>query len=838
MGSLGLDLSYALRLIRKNPAFTAIIVLILALGIGANGAIYSVVDAVLVESLPGRHARELVRLYTTEQKGGPETGAFSYPEFREYRENLTSFTGLAAHWLARLQVSEPSGTTEQLAGELVSGNFFEILGVNPEYGRLFTSSDDGARGSNPVVVLSDRYWKRQFDGRPDAIGSILRIDSHDFRVIGVLPASLQEFDRGAQIWLPLSMAIEAEPMMATQIDRLGNDFFSVLARLRPGISMQKAQAELDTVSERLGAGQTIRIWGGMQGEVVSSSSTPPTPNEPWEMQEWKKPWAKLATARTGFTREESRLSWLLLGVAGLVLLVAAADVAGLLLARADQEEKEFAIRASLGASNWTLLRQRLVQGLLLASIGAAAGLVTADWAAKLLFVSAPDGLPLPVGIASSVLSLRVVAFVVCISLLTAVGFSLLAAVRIRPKDLGEKLKRQASSSGPGSRGGSSLRSVLVIGQIALSVVLVVGAALLIQTMRNAARIDLGFDMDHVLSATLDLSRDRYTKERGATMLSPILEKVRTIPGAQSAALVSGKPVLWRPRSQKEGPPECRNLPIAAVSAGYFETLRIPLLQGRDFTTADTKSAPGVVILNRAAANLCWKGDAIGKSYPFLLTVSKRFQVVGIVGNVRTNEENELSPQMYTSLAQFYDALPWQFPFSILVRTSFSPHSIVSALTSQIHSLDPSFVLYNVQTPREALETNFKRQEFFTRILGLFGVLALLLAIAGLYGLLAYLTSKRTREFGIRMALGALPQQILRLVLSQGGRLVIAGIFCGLLAAAGAARLLQSLLFGVSPGDPRIFLLASLPFLFAGLLACFLPARRAASVDPMIALRDE
>ncbi len=371
MGSLRLDFRYALRLIRKNPAFTAIIVLILALGIGANAAIYSIVDAVLVESFPGHNAHEIVRLYTTEQKGGPETGAFSYPEFREYRENLSSFTGVAAYRFAGLQVTEPSGTTEQLAGELVSGNFFEILGVNPEYGRSFTPSDDGARGSNPVAILSDRYWKRQYDGRPDAIGSILRINSHEFTVIGVLPASLQEFDRGAQIWLPMSMAIEAEPMMATQIDRLTNDFFHVLARLKPGISMQMAQAELDTVSAQLGAGQTLHLWEGMEGEDVSPANTSQTVSANGEMWEWKKPWAGLSLARTGFTQEENRLSWLLLGVAGLVLLVATADVAGLLLARADQEEKEFAIRASLGASNWTLLRQRLVQGFLLASFGAA-----------------------------------------------------------------------------------------------------------------------------------------------------------------------------------------------------------------------------------------------------------------------------------------------------------------------------------------------------------------------------------------------------------------------------------------------------------------------------------
>jgi len=837
---LRMELRYALRLMRKNPAFTATVIVILALGIGANAAIYSIVDAVLMQALPGRNAHELVNIYSTEQKGGASNGTFSYPAFREYCENLTSLSGIAAYRTVVLQIAQPDGMAQRISGEVVSGNFFDLLGIEAKYGRLLAASDEGPRGSNPVAVLSERYWKQQFDGRPDAIGSVLHINGHAFTVVGVAPAAMQQFERGPQIWLPLSMAIETEPMMATQIDRYGNDFFHVVARLKPSVSVQTAQAELDQVSARLGAGQTVRLWGDMEHEVVSPSEKPPTPSGQWEMWDWKKPWARVAPATTGFSKEESRLSWLLLGVAALVLLVATADVAGLLLARSDHEEKEFAIRASLGATGWVLLRQRLVQGFLLAGFGAAAGLFTADLAAKLLFASAPEGLPLPVGIASSVLNVRVVSFVIAVSGLTAIGFSLLTALRVRRQDVAENLKRQTAGSWSGRSRGPRLQSLLVIGQIIASIVLLVGVALLLQTMRNVARVDLGFDTEHVLSASLDLSRDGYTKGQGAAMLQPILEKVRSIPGALSVALVNGNPVRWRSRAQKAQQSVCNNLPMVMVSPSYFDTLRIPLLRGRDFSAADAENAPGAVILNQAAANQCWPGgDPIGKSFPRVLTVAKPFEIVGIVGNVRVDEANETPrPQVYTPLAQFYDALPWQFPFSVLVRTNMPPHVMVPALTSQIRSLDSNLVLYDIQTPRELLARSYEREQFFSRILSVMGILALVLAVAGLYGLLAYITAKRTREFGVRLALGALPHQILRLVLSQGGRLIGVGIALGLLAAAGASRFLQSLLFGVSALDGRIFLLASLPFVVAGLLACLVPARKAASVDPMIALRDE
>jgi predicted permease len=838
MGSLRLDLRYALRLMRKHPAFTATVVLILALGIGANAAIYSIVDAVLMQSLPGRNGHELVRLYTTEQKGGAATGAFSYPELVEYRANLTSFAGLAAHRLVVLQVAQENGTAQRISGGVVSGNFFEVLGVDAKYGRLFSASDDGPRGANPIAVVSERFWKEHFDGRVDAIGSLLHINGRAFTVIGVASAAMQEFERGPQIWLPLSMAIEAEPVMATQIDRYGNDFFHVVARLKPGVTIQTPQAELDLVSARFGSGTTVRLWDGMTGQIVSPSSKPPTSSGEWEMWDWKRPWARLVPATTGFSREEDRLSWLLLGVALLVLLLAIADVAGLLIARADHELKEFALRASLGASRWALFQQKLVQGLLFAGLGGIAGLLAAHWTGKLLFASAPQGLPLPVGIAVSVLDGRVAAFVLGLVAVTALGFTMLSAMRGRRGEISETLKRQSAGFSSGSGRGPSLQSILVIGQIVAATVLMVGAALLLATMRNIARIDLGYETEHVLSASIDLSRDGYTKGQGAAMLPPILEKVRAIPGAVSVALVNGNTVRWRAGKEKAEAAVCSNLPMVMVSPEYFQTLDIPLLRGRDFTTADTKGAPGAVILNEAAAKQCWPEGAIGKSYKSILTVPKPFEIVGIVGNVRVDEMNTPQPQMYTPLAQFYDALPWQFAFNVLVRTRMNPHAMASTLTAQIRSLDPNIVIYDIQTPRELLTRGYQREQFLTRILGVFGTLGFILAVSGLYGLLAYVTAKRTREFAVRMALGALPRQILELLLSQGGRLIGLGVMLGLIAAAGVTRLLQSALFGVSATDARIFVLASVPFVAAGLLACWLPARRATAVDPMTALRDE
>jgi putative ABC transport system permease protein len=842
MVSLWQEFRYALRILRKNSGFTAIVVLILALGIGANAAIYAVVDAVVLRPLPGRNPHQLVRMFSTEEKGSAESGATSYPIFKEYRDNLRSFSGIAAYRAVALEVSQGGEIAERIRGAIVSGSFFDVLQIRPRYGRLLSAADDGERGTSPVAVLSEQFWKRQFDGRPDVVGAVIRINGLRYTVVGVAPARLQDFERDPQIWLPISMAIQAEPMMGTQIDRLGNDFFKVVGRLNPHTSIPQAQAELDTVAARLGAGQTIHLREGMEGEEVVASKNPATHEGQWEEYDWKKPWPALAPAQKGFSHEEGRLAWLLLAVAAMVLLIATADVAGLLLARSEHEERELAIRAALGASRWRLLRQQFVQAILLAALGALASLVCASWAGKLLFASAPEGLPLPVGVASSVLGPRVVVFVIAISCAAAVGFSLLSTFTRRRGKISDALKRQPSSLASQPVRSPGLQSALVIAQIGISVVLLIGAGLLIQTMRNVERIDLGFDTDHVLSASLDLSRHGYDKARGAALIEPLLERVRAVPGAEAAALRGGA-VLEKQKSSaswKTKTPECRNLPMNMVTPGYFATLQIPLLRGRDFSAADAKNVSGVVIVNQAASQLCWPGEEpIGKTFPGLATIAKPFAVIGVVGNVKDEQlGQDARPQIYTSLAQFYEAFPWQFSLSILLRTKTPPHTAVSMLSSAVRSLNPNLTLFNVETPRELLADAYSRERFLARVLAVFSLLAFVLAVAGLYGLLAYLTAKRTREFGIRMALGAVPHEIFRLVLVQGGRLTAVGVALGLFAAGTATRLLQSVLFGISSTDASTFAVVAAVFLAIGSLACIVPARRATSVDPMLALRDE
>jgi putative ABC transport system permease protein len=841
MQSLWQDFRYAMRGFRKNRGFSTVAVLILGLGIGANAAIYRVVDVILLRPLPGARPADLVQLAGSEHKGGTEGVPLSYPIFAQYRDNLSSLSGLAAYRNVALYISVDGAAAERMQGAIVSGAFFEVLGLHPRYGRLLTDADDGPRGATPVAVLSERFWRQHFDGRPDAVGKGIRINGEPYTIVGIAPASLQEFEHAPQVWLPLSMAIQADPMMATQIDRVGNTFFKVVGRLKIGVSLRQAQAELDTVSARLGAGQTVQMWEGMEKEEVDSSKIPPANRNQWEQYDWTRPWMTLSPAQKGFGHEESRLSLLMLGVAALVLWIATADVAVLLLVHSEHEEREFAIRAALGASRWSLVRQRMVQGLTLAAFGAIAALFLAFWAGQLLFLSAPENLPLPIAVASPILDLRVATFIFVIACLAGSGFGVLPALKSKAYEISECLKSQRPGLRSGTVSGSRFQAALVVGQVLTAVVLLTSAGLLIRTIRNVARIDLGFDTEHVLSASLDLSRHGYTKSQGAAMLQPLLEKVQSLPGVDSAALRAGSIIdKQRSASWKTKRPECSNLAMNMVSPGYFSTLRIPMLRGRDFSAADGKDGPDVVIVNRAAAQMCWPGaDPIGKFLSGIATVGKPFQIVGVVGNVRDEElRTEFRPQIYTSLSQFYEAFPWQPSLNILVRTTTPPHAVISALDGSARSLDSKLILFNVETPRELLSDAYSREEFFEHILAIFGLLALVLAVSGLYGLLGYVSSRRMKEFGIRMVLGAVPGQVFRLVLWQGAWLIGLGVGLGLVIATAGTRFLQSYVFGVSVTDPWTFAAVATVFISVGLVACWLPARRATGVDPMLALRDE
>ncbi len=841
MDTLLQDFLYAIRTMRKSRAFTLLVVLTLALGIGVNAVVFSMVASVLFGTLPGEKPQELIRLYSGDQQGAVGHDSVALPIYTEYRSDFKSVTKLSAFRDVSLNFSQGNETAERTTGAVVSGDFFDALGLHPLYGRLFSSEDDGARGSNPVVVLSERLWRREFDARPDVIGTSVKINGQHFTVIGVAPSAVQQFDRAAQLWLPVSMAIQADPMLATQIDRMTNPFFNVIGRLRPGVSLNQARQELAALETRLGSGQSVHLRESMTGETVVGTNAAPAGPATEEI-DWQKPWMTLDLAKKNVGAEEVRLSWLLVGVVALVLLIACADVAGLLLARAESGKREAGIRVALGASSWDLYRQHLVQGALFSICGGLCGLLLAWWAQLLILAVAPSDLPLPIGFASSILAPRLILFVVFVSAFAAVAFTLVLAVsesRINPL---EALKGHSSLFGIGSMRGIPVQTFLIIFQIACSVVLLIGAGLLIRTLHSVAKVNLGFDAEHVLSASLDLSRQGYDKSHGARLLEPLREEAAAIPSVQSAALRGGTLIektrtgnRWKTRA-----PDCANLPLNMVSPDYFKTLAIPFFRGRDFLSSDSKDAAGVVIVNQAAAQLCWPDqNPVGQHFPHLATLAKPFEIIGVVGNVNDEQlQKQSRPQIYGSLPQFYQAFPWQLSLSILVRTTLRPHALITELNSSIQQIDNNLALFNVETPREQLEDAFARERFLSLLLSGFGVLALVLAVAGLYGMLAYLTERRTHEFGVRMAMGARPTDILALVVTQGGRLTLAGIVLGTGAAIVCTRYLQALLFGITATDVPTFLAVAF-FLFAvALFACYFPARRATRVDPAIALRHE
>jgi predicted permease len=837
----GHDVRFAIRGLRKNPAAFAVIVLALALGIAVNAVVFSLVDSILFKRLPGKDPERLVRLFSVNQKNSNQLQPTAFPIYMQDRDAMKGFVDLAAYRNVRVQFSTTGGEGRQIYAAVVTGNFFPVLNLGAEKGRVFSSEDDGARGANPVAVLSDRLW-RGLDSQ-DVIGSSIRVNGQSYTVVGIAPPALRDFDHVPELWLPMSMATEADPVLATQMDRMTNPFFFVLGRLAGNISLPQAQAKLDAVDSALGAGQTIHLIEGMEGEQIAASSALQSAQTNDETVEWQRPGAVLRIARKNFSENDVRLSWLLFGIASLVLLIACVDVAGLLAARSAQRQKETAIRLALGASRMQLFRQRFLEGVLLAIAGSGVGMLLAASAERWLLASAPSSL-LPASVeAGSVVNFRLLLFVSAISFMVAVGFSLITTWREADRTFLDSLKGEHSQPSTHLTRQMPAQALWVVFQIAASFILLSGAGLLLRTLQQAARVDLGFSTDHLLTASLDLSRQGYDKTRAAAMPGPILENLKEISGVESAALSMG-PLLnsqpYQSSSKYSAKADCSNLDIVPVTPGYFSTLQIPFLRGRDFSPRDHKNAPGVVIANQAAASLCWPGkDLIGEHLSSVKTRQEPFEVIGLVGNVKNaaGEENP-KPLLYVSLPQFYEAFPFQMTLGIVVRTKLEPHEIMPSLISAIRRLDGNLALNDIETPQETLAQEFSEQNFLSTLLLTFGAMALVLALAGLYGLLSYLTAKRTREFGIRLALGARREDVLYLVLQQGGQLVFGSVFIGVFGAIASAHLLRNFLFGVEGADPLTYFTIAAFVLLVGVAACSLPARRATRVDPVVALRDE
>jgi putative ABC transport system permease protein len=793
------DLRYTARMMRKAPAFTAAVVLTVALAIGANTAIFSFVYAVMLRSLPFAEPQRLVQVAEkNDTLHLPNFGA-SVLNYLSWAEQTKTLERLGAMGFASFNMSG-QGDPEQFTGSPISPSLVPLLGLQPVAGRAFRDGEDKP-GSAPVAMISEGLWKRRFGREPSLVGRSLRLNGIDYTVVGIAPAALGLLT-GGDIWIPLTIDPGRE-------NRL-NHVIQVFGRLKPGVDVTEAQAEMDTVASRVGHQYPeVKDWG-----------------------------IHLVTMSDTFVSAQLRAGLLvLLGAVACVLFIACANIANLLLARAASRQKEIAIRTAMGASRTRLLRQLLVESVALSLIGGALGILAAVWAVGAINGALPPNfLPVPdVGVDSTVLL-----FAAGMTLVTGVLFGIAPAWHGAKADLNAMLKQSAPAAGGGSR--PLLRNGLAAAELALATVLLVGAGLLVQSLLELQRVRLGFQPDGLMTFQLSLPAAKYPGDKAPAFYRELLESLRTAPGIRDAAISSGLPFgagnYTTTPIQTVGKsvlPAGTAVPIdwRIVSPGFFRTLEIPLLRGRDFTDADAPPAPPVIIVSQRTAQTFWGADdPIGRELRQAKDTKGRI-VVGVVGDVRSTALNRESP------TQYYPSPRGVWPLmDVVVRTSGTPESILPALRQKVRAIDPQVPLANVRPMAEWLANNAAQPRLNATLLAIFAGVALLIAAVGTYGVLAYSVSQRTREIGLRIALGAQRGRVLRLVVHGGMTMALAGIGIGVACALGVSRVLATLVFGVPVRDPATFITVTLILTIVALAACLVPAVRASRVDPMVSLREE
>ncbi len=799
----------------------------LALGLGANTALFSLCDRVLLRALPVRHPEQLVVLNVANERSD-SIQSFSYPMYRELRDKNTVFGGMIAQAGAEMNAAY-AGESEKAKGELVSGNYFETLGVRPWLGRLFTQADDRTPGAHPVAVLSYEYWQRRFGGDPAVVGGKLILNNHPMTIVGITPPGFYGTDLSevTDIRVPMMMATVFRPFPANRLQNSGHQWMEVLARLKPGLSRAQAQAGLDVLYRQIHENEIRQL--------------PPRISD-FDKRVARSSHMKLLPGSQGLRQLQDQFSHALLvlfGITLIILLITCANLANLFLARNAARGREIAMRLALGATRRRIVRQWLTESLLFASLGGALGLVCAIWTQSALLYFLPVSERMNLGRTS--LDPVVFGFALAATFATAILFGIIPALQISRGALspqqGDSRLAQTDMSPRRFRG------ALVLLQIALSLPLLIGAGLFLHSLRNLKTIAPGFDESHVVLASLNPSLNGYPPERIRVLYDELLVRVRALPGVRSAALATGVVLSggwdaitvnvenYQPREGEDMNPYS-NL----VSPDYFKTMQMPIVAGRDFNEHDNLKSGNVGIINQTMAHYFFGNrNPIGKKFGTDSSTPPDIEIIGVVQDAKyVSLKEKPKRHFYVTVGQE----PRLFDMTLHVRTTGDPRPVVSQLRKTLQQIDPNVPLYNITTLSNQLDDSLSRDRLITWLTTAFGILATLLATIGLYGVIAFSVTQRTREIGIRMALGAQRFDILRLVLKQVALLVFIGLALGAAISLGGVRALGSLLYDIQATDPLAFLGAALVLLAAAALAAYPPARRATHVNPTVALRYE
>ena len=800
METLLRDIRFGIRSLLKRPGFTVVALIALALGIGANTAIFSLVNAVLLRSLPYSEPDRLVWVFGNIRNGG-NRASVSPLDYLDYRKENTTFEQFAASLSVPLPVNlTGNGEPERLTGAAVTGNYFQALGVQPALGRTFQLENE-ITGSDQVTVLSYALWQKQFGGDPNIVSKNVTLDGKTYNVIGVMPKDFS-VPQPAELWVP--MTFDVRPQMKQRKAH----FLRPVGRLKPGVTIAQAQADTDVIARRL-------------------EEQYPETDTGWNL--------RLVSLREQLIGNTKPTLFILFGAVGFVLLIACANVANLLLVRAATREREIALRTALGAGRLRIVRQMITESVLLALVGGILGTLLATWGVDLLVTLSANVIP---STAQVKIDGPVLGFTLLISLLTGVLFGLAPALRTLKLNLSESLKEGGRSGSEGGRR-NRVRNALVVIESAVAVVLLIGAGLLVRSLWQLQNTDPGFDAHNVLTMRVDLTEQKYpTAEQSANFFNQLESRVGNLPGVEAVGTISELPLSGQPNDMPytvEGRPASRDEgydhDFRRVNQNYFRALRIPLLRGRNFTEQEVRQSAKVVIISDLLARQVFPNEEpLGKRL-VLAMGNQAFEIIGVVGDIRHRAlEQQPAPAMYLPT---YDG--WM---NVVIRTKGDPLALTAAVRKEVQAIDPDQPIAAVKTMEQWVGTNVAAPRYRTTLIGLFAALALVLAATGIYGVMSYSVTQRTREIGVRMALGARQFDVLKLVVRQGMVLVLIGVGLGLVGAVALTRVMASLLFGVTAKDPLTFVAVAALLALVAFVACYIPARRATKVDPLVALRYE